>query len=98
LNNVFSKEAKKELKDLPEYYQRNFHFQTDGYLSKESAELYEHQTELLFRGTLHLMRRVLLGEMIKKIKAEPTKTFKLLELACGTGVATKFILENCNIY
>ncbi|MBJ19712.1 MAG: hypothetical protein GY910_10845 [bacterium] len=46
----FSRGARRWLDDLPDYYQRNFHFQTDGYLSKKSADLYEHQVELLFRG------------------------------------------------
>ncbi len=46
------------LAGLPEYYGRNFHYQTEGYLSEESAELYEHQTEILFMGTLGLMRRL----------------------------------------
>ncbi|MBK8201669.1 MAG: hypothetical protein IPK68_04895 [Bdellovibrionales bacterium] len=36
----FSKRAKVYLAGLPEYYRRNFHYQTDGYLSEESAELY----------------------------------------------------------
>src|SRR5258708_13350326 len=40
----------------PRYYLQNFHFQTDGYLSRHSAELYDHQVEVLFAGAAHPMR------------------------------------------
>ena len=42
---------------LPRYYQQNFHFQTDGYLSDHSARLYDFQVESLFAGTADVMRR-----------------------------------------
>jgi hypothetical protein len=41
----------------PRYYLQNFHFQTDGYLSRHSAELYDHQVEVLFGGGAAAMRR-----------------------------------------
>ncbi|GAB0498546.1 hypothetical protein MMPV_009892 [Pyropia vietnamensis] len=41
----------------PDYYLRNFHFQTDGYLSAESARVYDSQVEVLFLGTADMMRR-----------------------------------------
>jgi hypothetical protein len=51
----FSDEAKEILADLPDYYKRNFHFQTGGYLSTISAELYEHQVGVGFsEGSNHL--------------------------------------------
>ena len=34
----------------PDYYLRNFHYQTDGYLSEHSAALYDFQVEVLFNG------------------------------------------------
>ena len=34
--------------DLPKYFLRNFHYQTDGYLSENSANLYEFQVETYF--------------------------------------------------
>ena len=34
----------------PRYYLQNFHYQSDGYLSAESAELYDFQVEVLFNG------------------------------------------------
>lgn len=82
----FSTEAAAELRDYPEYYRRNFHFQTDGYLSARSAELYDHQVDLLFLGTTDAMRRALLAAMKRMLPAKPN----LLEIGCGTGRLTHF--------
>ena len=41
----------------PDYYLRNFHYQTDGYLSERSAALYDFQVEVLFNGGADVMRR-----------------------------------------
>src|SRR5258708_3757280 len=41
----------------PRYYLQNFHYQTDGWLSRHSAELYDHQVEVLFGGGADAMRR-----------------------------------------
>ena len=35
---------------LPDYYLQNFHYQSDGYLIVESAQLYDYQVEVLFTG------------------------------------------------
>lgn len=84
----FGKNAKRHVAKAPEYYRRNFHFQKDGYLSSESAELYEHQVELLFAGAAGAMRRMALAPLKEKFDDRP---FKLLELGCGTGSATRFL-------
>eukprot|EP00892_Ulva_mutabilis_P005100 jgi/Ulvmu1/2962/UM015_0002.1 len=55
----------------PDYYQNNFHFQTDGWFSSQSADAYEVTTESLFfgrqdamqRGTLLAMNRYFRGRM-----------------------------------
>lgn len=86
LSKVFSKEATKKSKKLPDYYVRNFHNQTDGYLSEESAKLYDQQVEMLFRGTADPMRRLILEPMRTRFKKDAK--FKILEVACGTGVST----------
>ena len=55
-------------KDLPKYFLRNFHYQTDGYLSEKSARLYEFQVETLFSGCAATMRRFSMIPLIKFIK------------------------------
>jgi ubiquinone/menaquinone biosynthesis C-methylase UbiE len=85
----FSKEAKSYIEDVPEYYRRNFHFQTDGYLTERSAELYEHQVELLFGGSADAMRRLLLRPMKDFFAKSPTgRGLTFLEIGAGTGRAT----------
>lgn len=83
----FSSTNKQKVEEVPDYYKRNFHNQTDGYLSKDSAELYNHQVEILFRGTSHAMRRMMLEALAKFYK--PNRRLKILEVACGTGVSTR---------
>jgi len=83
---VFSKKAKSKTTKLPDYYTRNFHNQTDGYLSEESANLYDQQVEILFRGTADPMRRMILEPMREQFERDDK--FKVLEVSCGTGVST----------
>lgn len=88
----FSDEAKELLNGLPEYYQRNFHFQGDGYLSDKSADLYEHQVEVLFAGTADAMRRLIIAPLKKKFGETHDGTgLTFLEVAAGTGRATRFV-------
>ena len=44
----------------PDYYLQNFHYQSDGWLSQKSAELYDYQVESLFLGSADAMRRQIL--------------------------------------
>ena len=81
----FSPAAQALAEEAPEYYRRNFHFQIDGYLSRESAELYDHQVEVLFAGTADSMRRLLLPSLVR---AQPQR---ILELGAGTGRSTRFL-------
>lgn len=72
---------------LPDYYVRNFHFQTDGYLSEDSAKLYDHQVEILFNGSAQTMRRLSLPHIAAKYPQ--TESFSILEIGCGPGSLTK---------
>ncbi len=83
---VFSEGAKQKIESLPDYYRRNFHFQTDGYLSEESAEIYDHQVDILFRGTSDAMRRLILKPMVENLGSE--RRLQILEVGCGTGIST----------
>ena len=42
--------------DVPDYYAQDFHFQTGGYLTDDSARLYDVQVETLFMGAAGPMR------------------------------------------
>jgi ubiquinone/menaquinone biosynthesis C-methylase UbiE len=68
---------------FPAYYRRNFHWQTDGYFSEHSAEVYELGVELLFRGTADVMRRQIIPPITRFLRAE--NATRLLDLGCGTG-------------
>ena len=85
----FSDKAREHFADVPEYYQRNFHHQTDGYLSAESAELYDHQVDILFRGTASAMRRMILWGLRDQAEVlDDGEGMKILEVGCGNGSAT----------
>ena len=83
----FSAEAQTYLESVPDYYSRNFHFQTDGYLSQDSAKIYDHQVEILFNGTAQTMRRMALPPL-RKVFSRDSK-IEILDLACGPGSLTK---------
>ncbi|MGL5836852.1 MAG: class I SAM-dependent methyltransferase [Waterburya sp.] len=73
----------------PNYYLQNFHYQTDGYLSDMSANLYDLQVEILFNGAADAMRRRILAPLKQGIQASfadlPSTKIKVLDIACGTG-------------
>lgn len=78
----------------PKYYLQNFHYQTDGYLSDWSANLYDLQVELLFNGTADAMRRRVLAPIAQGARAFPEVTgrdLRVLDVACGTGRTLRFI-------
>ncbi len=89
----FGREAERWLDELPAYYRRNFHYQTDGYLSASSAELYEHQVELLFRGGADAMRRMVIAPLKRHLGDGSGRGLRLLELGSGTGIATRFVAQ-----
>jgi len=76
---------------LPRYYRRNFHFQTDGYLSEGSAKLYDFQVEALFAGTAGAMRRRAYVPIANYLARTKTKNPKILDVAAGTGRFLSFV-------
>ncbi|MGN6109299.1 MAG: methyltransferase domain-containing protein [Kofleriaceae bacterium] len=71
---------------FPAYYRRTFHWQTDGYFSEHSAEVYELGVELLFRGMADVMRRQIIPPISRFVQeAGGAERIKLLDVACGTG-------------
>lgn len=70
----------------PAYFRRTFHWQTDGYFSRRSAELYDVGVELLFAGTADVMRRQVIPPISRALATgELPRDAKLLDMACGTG-------------
>jgi ubiquinone/menaquinone biosynthesis C-methylase UbiE len=69
----------------PAYYLQNFHYQSGGWLSDESARLYDTQVEILFGGAADAMRRVALGVLLVGLKGRDQRRAPHLDLACGTG-------------
>ncbi|MEQ8299917.1 MAG: class I SAM-dependent methyltransferase [Hyphomonas sp.] len=69
----------------PEYYTQNFHYQSGGWFTDESAGLYDTQVEALFTGTADAMRRAALAEISRELKGRDQRTVNLLDLACGNG-------------
>ena len=69
----------------PTYYLQNFHYQSGGWLSEESARLYDTQVEILFGGAADAMRRIALGSLARALKGKDQRRVKLLDLACGNG-------------
>lgn len=83
-----------ETDDYPQYYRRNFHCQTDGYLSDLSANLYDLQVEILFSGSADPMRRRVLAPLKAGLKAFDSvspKQIRVLDVACGTGRTLRMI-------
>ena len=106
-NNFQDLPAEVDLSAYPPYYRRNFHFQTGGYFSDESADLYDLQVEIIFNGAADAMRRRILAPLKAGLKAltqqppsgtePPVKppfhpaSPRILDLACGTGRTLKMI-------
>ena len=70
---------------FPPYYRRTFHWQTDGYFSEHSAEVYELGVELLFRGTADVMRRQIIPPITALVRTRGAEPLRLLDVGCGTG-------------
>jgi ubiquinone/menaquinone biosynthesis C-methylase UbiE len=70
---------------LPAYYTQDFHYQTGGYLSEQSARLYDMQVETLFLGGAAPMRREALRPIAGHLRRRDQRRMSLLDVACGTG-------------
>lgn len=92
-SDVFDAKDSDYITEVPEYYRRNFHFQKGGYLNDESAELYDHQVEVLFSGTAQAMRRMIIPSLKKHFETTDGEGLKFLEIGSGTGTLTRLIAE-----
>jgi len=69
----------------PAYYRQNFHFQSGGWFTAESAGRYEAQVEALFAGTAGAMRRRALSLLARAWRTRDHRGLLVLDLACGAG-------------
>ena len=76
---------------LPRYFQQNFHYQTDGYLSEDSAKIYDFQVEALFAGTAEAMRRRAYVPIAKYLESRDASKTTLLDIGAGTGRFLSFV-------
>jgi ubiquinone/menaquinone biosynthesis C-methylase UbiE len=90
----WSEASRNEGRRYPEYFLQNFHYQTDGYLSERSAELYDFQVEVLFNGAADAMRRQALVAIADRLRGRRIAGQPLLDVACGTGRFLSFVKQN----
>lgn len=69
----------------PDYYRQSFHDQSGGWLTGESAALYDTQVEILFGGLADAMRRQALPPLADWLAARGDPAARLLDLGTGTG-------------
>jgi ubiquinone/menaquinone biosynthesis C-methylase UbiE len=74
-----------EAAGLPDYYAQNFHYQSGGYLTEESARLYDVQVETLFFGAAGAMRRQAIPPIVEFVRGRDQRDLRLLDVACGSG-------------
>jgi ubiquinone/menaquinone biosynthesis C-methylase UbiE len=77
----------------PDYYLQNFHFQSGGWLTEDSADRYDTQVEVLFRGSANAMRRQALPPLAEILAGRDQRTFRLIDLGCGTGRLLDFVKQ-----
>lgn len=73
----------------PNYYRQNFHFQSGGWFTPESARRYDAQVEALFSGTAGAMRRRGLSLLARHWRGRDHRDAKILDAACGSGAFLK---------
>lgn len=81
-----------DLEAYPPYYRRTFHWQSDGYLSERSAELYDVGVEFLFGGTADVMRRQIIPPIAQHGRRQ-SLPLRVLDVACGTGRALEQLMR-----
>src|SRR5437868_10982667 len=69
----------------PSYYLQNFHFQSGGWMTKDSARRYDTQVEVLFKGTANATRRQALVPLHEVFAGRDQRRLRLLDIGCGTG-------------
>jgi ubiquinone/menaquinone biosynthesis C-methylase UbiE len=77
----------------PRYYLQNFHFQTGGWMTEDSAQRYDMQVEVLFNGTANAIRRQALPPLHEAFAGRDQRRLSLLDVGCGTGRFLNFVKQ-----
>ena len=77
----------------PLYYLQNFHFQSGGYITDNSAQRCDMQVEVLFNGTANATRRQALPQLHEVFAGRDQRRLRLLDVGCGTGRCLDFVKQ-----
>jgi ubiquinone/menaquinone biosynthesis C-methylase UbiE len=89
-NEVLSEETRGK---RPRYYLQNFHFQSGGWMTDESAQRYDTQVEVLFNGAANATRRQALPPLREVFAGRDQRRLMLLDVGCGTGRFLDFVKQ-----
>jgi ubiquinone/menaquinone biosynthesis C-methylase UbiE len=77
----------------PRYYLQNFHFQSGGWMTNDSARRYDIQVEVLLNGTANATRRQALPQLHEIFAGRDQRRLRLLDIGCGTGRFLDFVKQ-----
>ena len=77
----------------PNYYLQNFHFQSGGWMTRDSALRYDTQVEVLLHGTANATRRQALPPLHEGFAGRDQRRLRLLDVGCGTGRSLDFFKQ-----